>query len=187
MTIAKVWNGTAWEAIAGGVSQAQFDALNTRVTTVESTRIIATQHVHGTAGNYSEQITTTAFVNLMADGVGVAGTVPIGFTFTPSVNCFWQTDLLVGVVQKMDSAYHATYVRAVLSPVDERGVNVANFILTQHAAVQTYMAAHVNPTWMLKAGTAYTVNGQIGNSSGGTWRYMRDFGTLILDGRAWAR
>jgi len=36
MTVAKVWNGTAWEAVAGGVSQAQFDAMSGRISALEA-------------------------------------------------------------------------------------------------------------------------------------------------------
>ena len=113
--------------------------------------------------------------------------------YTPTVNVWWDLYGQIGVVQKMDAAYHFAYGQLVVSPIPEdasaQGVptfastNVASVLFNQHST-DAYAARHLQRIVALKAGVAYTARLGFGPTAGGTWRYYRAPESLYIQGKA---
>ena len=155
---------------------------NSRLTALEAQTgfILDEQYKQGAGSGY---------VVLASGGTlqtGGASSSPMSLTYTPPVNCWWETSGLVGILDKTDAAYHYAYIYLTLSPNDVDGNNAVYQIFTQNQASDRYGNRMPSRIWKLNAGTAYTVTMAI-NTSGGTWQYTQLAQYLKLQGKAWSR
>jgi len=146
-------------------------------------RIIDVQRKNGAAEVYSGGFTT--LYDPLADRTG-AGYQNMQLSYTPPVDVWWDVTGVIGIVQKMDAAYHYAYGRLALAPTDVDGVQYAHHLVTQHSAVQQFEARVVQRAFKLAAGTAYTVTLGI-SPGGGTWTYHCGVGHLWLEAKAITR
>jgi hypothetical protein len=103
---------------------------------------------------------------------------------TPEVDSWWEVTGFVGLVQKLDYAYHYAYFTMRISPGDYAGLGEVQAIHSQHSDVQTYGNYKITRIFQLVAGTTYTV--AIGFiTSGGSWQYYTDANRLSLEGKLW--
>lgn len=179
MTVARVWNGSAWEVIAGGVSQAQFDTIGARITALESKRLLDVQRMLGQNNAYRAQNGGSFFVD-------AAATLPLRLLYTPPVNAWWDVRLFIGLMQKIDAAYSYAQVTLGISPADADGDTGSTHTITQHAAVQTYEGYNGSALVKLSAGVAYQAIATFG-VSGGSWQYHQMGNVLRIESKAWAR
>ena len=145
--------------------------------------LLNAQRVNGQSEGYSSQFSPTSPNQLWADA---GGTVPLRLTYTSPVDAWWDVGLNLGLLQKVDAAYHYAFPRLSLSPPDADGVYDSYQYVTQHASVQTFEGYGIRRMYKLAAGVAYTVNGLI-TVSGGTWQYHMGPAQLWIDARAYAR
>jgi hypothetical protein len=124
----------------------------------------------------------TAAVNPLPDGSG--GNMQL--TYTPPVNCYWETTFGVGQCVKNDAAYGVAYLGVVLAPVDANGYVTAWDVKTQHSSVNQIEARFVHRTFTLVAGTAYTLNAALSVGSG-SWTLWLQQDYYWLQAKAIAR
>ena len=119
--------------------------------------------------------------------VNAAATIGLQLVYTPPVDCWWEVDFHMGLVQKTDAAYHYMQPSINLSPADVDGIGVMGIdTLTQHLTVQTFEPHNMRALFKLAAGIAYTTYPVVA-MSGGTWQYHQHQNHLSMFGKAWAR
>jgi len=187
MTTAKVWDGAGWVTVAGGISQAAFDAQNARITALEAkpSYPLDVQQICGYTSAYRTDFAGTVTWHVLERGAAT-GTDFLRLQITPSVDCWWDTIHQNGLVRKQDAAYHYVYCGMRLTPADADGQTQAVATSTQHSTVDNVMHVTVPFIWKLSAGIAYTLDAIMGAGSGGTWTYYKD-ARINLKGIAWAR
>lgn len=139
-----------------------------------------TQSINGATEGYSGQFTVA--VNPLSTGVA-----SLQISYTPPVDAWWEVTCHIGVVQKVDAAYHYMYGGFNLSQADVDGVTSAYSLITQNSSVQLYEARAVTRLLKLAAGQTYIARSYLGGMSGGTWAYYRGPGQLWMNGKAWRR
>jgi hypothetical protein len=146
----------------------------------EGIRLLNIQTVRGNQEAYAAYSTSPTYLYRDAS-------TPLRLQYTPTVNCWWEVQTNVGIVQKLDAAYHSMYLAMMLTPGDADGLATAHMIGTQHVSVQTYMSYIVRRMFKLTANIAYTIEPLFTGLSGGSWQYHRGAGYLWMEGKAWAR
>lgn len=162
------------------------DPLQRRIARLEAAnRIMAPGSMLGIQRDYGE---TNSFLNIVAGGYFSATSVrQLSLAFTPTVDCWWEVRGQVGMLYKVDAAYHYGVAYLELSVADADGDSSGSFSnLTQHNGVITYAAHRTERVWKLVAGQAYTCRMR-GSFSGGTWQYYAGRGYVSLVGKAWSR
>lgn len=122
------------------------------------------------AGNHNDY--TPAVHGNRVEGDPTAGVKPFLLTYTPPVDAWWRVHCHVGLIQKVDAAYHYGYLYLNLSPADEDGQAKGRQIHTQHASVQTHCSRTPARTFKLQAGVTYEVDARwdLGVAPGSTTR-----------------
>lgn len=129
--------------------------------------ILAADRVLGVYNGYLGPFSPTSENAIWRDA---AGTLPLRLTITPAVDCWWDTSMNMGLVQKLDAVYHYGQIALKLAPVDVDGESYAYHYITQHASVQQFESYAPRKMWKLAAGVTYTVSG-VFVVSGGSWQY----------------
>lgn len=143
--------------------------------------IMDTQLLEGANDGY-QSFVGGAQVNILADTVNL-----LQLQYTPPVDAWWEVSLQVGLVQKVDAAYHQAYAGVLVTPAPASGSGQAwGARLTQHSTVDTYAFRAVSKLFRLAAGVTYTAQGAW-SADGGTWQYFQGAGYLWIQGRAWPR
>jgi hypothetical protein len=205
VTVAKWWNGSAWVPVgvqgpAGqprvvqdeGVALPARGAVNFTGKGVVATDNPASDRtdVSIAAGMLTAQRLEGQNANYVAIASGgafaVAVGVPLALTLTPSVDCWWETTFHIGILQKLDAAYHYGYLGVSLTPDDADGVNASNGLFTQRSDVDTYGYREFTRLWKLIGGTTYTAAAAF-STNGGSWQYNQGPSYIWAHGKAWAR
>jgi len=119
--------------------------------------------------------------------VDAAGTQKLQISYTPAIPVWWEVNCAVGIIQKLDAAYHYAYLQLVLSQNDsEVAFQTRGAIDTQHSAVQTYQGRSLAQWWKLNTGVAYTCTANFA-TSGGSWQFHQLAALLWIDGRVWSQ
>ena len=118
--------------------------------------------------------------------LGPGAVNPMRLSFTPAVNCWWEVEATVGILQKLDAAYHYAYVYLLLNPADADGQTEFRMIETQHSGVQQYTSRNPSTIYKLNAGIAYTCTAKF-EHGGGSWQHHQGNFYLWIQGKAWAR
>lgn len=170
MAVLKFWDGSAWQYV-GGPSP-----------TLPPGTLLSVQRKLPADAGYVANFTTNQ--NPVPDGSG--GLMQI--SITPTVNAWWDVAGSVGLVQKIDAAYHYLVAGLAIDKADALGDNSGSIhYQTQHSTVQTFMGYKVWRTWALAAGVTYTAFLYLNIGSGGTWRYYAGPSHLNLEGRLFSR
>jgi hypothetical protein len=161
---------------------AQFWALEQRIRRLENAtgRIVDVQRLNGQNNAYRAISTATSFT------VDAAGTIPLALSYTPPVDVWWEVHANIGVLQKIDAAYHYAYGQLELLPADVDSVSSAPNILTQHTSVDDYGWRGPQRIWKLAAGTAYTCTANF-SPAGGLWQFYQGRDYMFIEGKAWTR
>ncbi len=138
------------------------------------------QFDEGASATYSAQFngTTTTYIKKDASN-------NLQLVFTPQVDAWWEVSVHVGILQKVDAAYHYVYCVLELAPAPAVGNSVRYSIMTEHASVNNYMSFNKTTLFKLNAGTTYTAKAFFGGGSGGTWQYYQGSDRLHIHGKAW--
>jgi hypothetical protein len=115
-----------------------------------------------------------------------SGGANIAISYTPSVNVWWDVEACIGILQKLDAAYHYAYANIWLNVNDAQARGRAQCIWTQHSTVNNYGFRHIQARFMLTGGTFYTAT-LMHENSGGSWQYYTDNPRNFMMARAWAR
>jgi len=143
--------------------------------------LLAVQRIFGSNPAYATIVNGQKFF------CNAAKTVPLQVAYTPPVDCWWETELLVGIMNKTDAAYHPAFVNIYCTPADADGRTQVWMTETQHSTVQTYCFKHITALWRLTANVAYTAYSWFSQlATAGTWQYHQQDSTLSMQGRAWA-
>jgi hypothetical protein len=142
--------------------------------------LLDVQRITGNSAAY-KVITTGQRLTINANGIP-----DLALSYTPPVNAWWEVDLLLGLLNKTDAAYH--YAQCILQcqPNDADGVSTYQSYIMQHATVQTYEAHTITGLYKLTAGVPYQTYAQV-TMSGGTWQYNQGPTVLSMHAKAWAR
>lgn len=137
--------------------------------------IFDTQRIIGSNNNY---------VSVVDGAIMSNGSVTLNMALRPDAACWWEVYLMVGIVAKMDAAYHSGEVYFILSPADAGGSSRARATFTQHSGVNTYVWREIKKMWQLKANTNYQC-GVYFACDGGSWQYHQGPTYLRMEGVAW--
>ena len=127
----------------------------------------------------------------MANGTNVtvnaAQNKALQWNYVPPVNVWAEVAVNIGLVNKIDAAYHYANLIPICSPAPAIGTSGgAVSYRTQHSGVQQYEPYTYTKLYALNAGVAYSMYTQFG-ISGGTWQYHQQPQSLFMTGKAWAR
>ena len=115
-----------------------------------------------------------------------AGVTPLRIAYTPPVDCWWEVETQIGIIQAITAAYNLVIVTMRLSPPDGEGNQYSQIYKTQHAQVQTYANYKALRVFRLKAGVAYLAWATFDQlATAGSWQYHQDPATINISGRAW--
>jgi len=145
--------------------------------------LLGAQQQQGVYDNYIGPFSPTGENQVWCDA---GGTIPLQVAFTPSVIAWWDVNLNMGLVAKMDAAYHYFQAAIKLVPADVDGRSYAYHYATQHASVNQYDGRQVRRMFKLAAGTPYIAKA-VCVASGGSWSYYGGGAQNWMDGRAYAR
>jgi hypothetical protein len=145
--------------------------------------------VGGAPQTYSQVGENSAYAAISSGQVvtvNAALTKALQWQYTPLVDVWAEVEFFMGLVAKIDAAYHYIYFSTQCVPqppiiaFDRIGYR------TQHSAVQQYENYTVKARYGLSAGVAYTMN-CVAAMSGGSWQFFQGPGQLNMDGKAWPR
>lgn len=176
MTSLKYWDGSAWQTV-------------TAVQGPQGPQGVAGPTGAGGLLDVRKQISAGNAYKAFVSGnfhMDAAGAVPVRLDYTPPVNAWWEVDFHMGIMQKVDSAYHYIQPSVSLNVADVDGVGGFGITRTQHGQVNTYEPYTIRALFKLAAGTAYYAFAS-GGFSGGTWQYFQASNNLQLSAKAWAR
>ncbi len=146
--------------------------------------------VGGMPLTYHQEGTNAAYVAMPSGGNAIAtaaaGTPLLAWALTPPVDVWVELDFHIGLVQKMDAAYHycVMYIGYnVTPPITPSKPQLAK---TQHSQVNTYEPYFLKGKFGLAAGVSYSLY-CIPSVSGGSWTYYQDSQYVQLNGKAWPR
>ena len=147
VTAAKVWDGSQWMTVtdlvgppgpqgpaglgtqpsgaAGGALTGNYP--NPGISKVAAGGMIAVQRIWGQSNTYGTILTGESFK------VDAAKTIPLAISYTPTVPVWWEVECSIGILQKLDAAYHYAYLILSMSPADADGQNARQMIEMQHA------------------------------------------------------
>lgn len=154
------FSGTAWVQQLPIMKDSQFD--------------------EGANAAYSAQFSGSSVTYVKKDA-----NTNLELVLTPQLASWWEVSVHVGILQKVDAAYHYTYCVLELAPSPASGHYQRYSIITQHSAVDTYMSFSKSTLFKLNAGITYTAKAFLGNGSGGTWQYYQGSDRLHMHGKAW--
>jgi hypothetical protein len=105
-------------------------------------------------------------------------------SITPTVPVWWEVYGKLGLVTKVDAAYHYAIAQISLDVPDQDGISTGVHYITQHSQVQTIEGYEIKRMFRLAAGTTYTVKLSI-IPSAGQWNYYRGRNQTYLEAKAW--
>jgi hypothetical protein len=199
MTLLRVWDGVGWslvDKVNGPVGPQGPEGVGSRpngnaggaLTGIYPNPAIALEKSGGlieVQRKWGENAAYRAIANSANFTVNPAGD-PLQISCTPAVDAWWDVDCSIGIIHKLDAAYHYGYVILTLSPADADGQNQVQSIETQHVSVQTWVFRNVSMTWKLAANTTYTCTAQF-SASGGSWEFHQGTEFLWMGGRLFAQ
>lgn len=162
------------------LSRADLNQLSTDVDALESMRLL---DIRRTPANGAEAYRAVANGWSFYQGPGDPA---LGLSYTPPVNAWWEVTLNVGLLHKLDAAYHYGVVWLNLAPADVDGVANAMNYESQHTSVQTFTGRFMTRTFKLAAGTAYTASAKF-QTDGGSWEFYQGSNQLYMEAMAHAR
>lgn len=118
--------------------------------------------------------------------IDAAKTIALTLGYVPPVNCWWEVHAHIGLVQKVDAAYHYMQPQLQLNVPDADGFQGIGDTRTQHSQVNTYEPYDLQGLFKLAAGVNYFVTVPTG-MSGGSWQYFQSSNNLFIEAKAWAR
>jgi hypothetical protein len=200
MTVATYWDGAAWKEISGIVgppgpqgpmaaAQAPSGAAGGALTGtypnpgVDKNKVgglINVQRLYGAVNGYRAIANGQKFfIN--------AGVTPLQLSYTPPVDCWWEVESQVGIIQALTAAYNPYFVTLFLNTPDLLGRDASQNVETGRSDVMTYTFSARKATWRLRAATAYTCWAQFDQlATAGTWQHHQLNTLLSIEGRAWA-
>jgi hypothetical protein len=99
---------------------------------------------------------------------------------------WWEVYGKLGLVTKVDAAYHYAIAQIALDVPDQDGVSTGVHYITQHSQVQTIEGYEIKRMFRLAADTTYTVKLSI-IPSAGQWNYYQGRNQTWLEAKAWAQ
>lgn len=138
---------------------------------------------------YGSNAAYRAIVSGAKFSTNATGSVSLQLNFTPAVDCWWEVEAQVGIMQKADAAYHRGWWKLILTPADEDGESEVWITDVQHTQVQTFGFRQLYNMWRLEAGVAYSCYAmfhQDAGSVGGNWLFNQASEFLSIMGFAWA-
>jgi len=109
------------------------------------------------------------------------------WAYTPPVDVWVEATVGVGLINKLDAAYHYIQLQLRCQPAPAVGfsdVCVGTNVL--HNGVNYYGSFVGTKLYGLSAGVAYTIDPRF-VVNGGSWNYYQGTGQLWMQGKAWAR
>lgn len=198
MSIAKFWDGTTWQAIsnmpgpqgppgpqatgsipggpAGGGLVGTYPDPYVLPSSVGG--LLAVQRAWGLENAYKAISSGQPFTVNAAGGW-------LQIFYTPTVECYWEVNASIGILQKTDAAYHYSYAILRCSPADADGFGDARSIEMQHNTNIVHQSRAVSRTYRLSPGVAYNAH-VVFESSGGGWQFHTNYQYLWLQGKVWA-
>lgn len=170
MTVLKYWDGTAWQPVVRGPrgESGVGDLLAVQRQWGQNNAYVA----HNTAG--------------MAIYCNGALTIPLQILYTPPVDAWWCVSSTIGLIQKLDAAYHNAYGYLQLDPADGDNLIYCYDYEYQHSTVQTFSFRKMQHTYKLAAGVAYSCTTRWG-PSGGSWQIHQGQTVMHMQGMAYRR
>jgi hypothetical protein len=146
------------------------------------------EFVGGSPMTYRQEGENNGYVNFATGTnitVNAAQNKALQWNLSSPVDIWAEYEFSLGIVQKVDAAYHYAVFNAVVSGTPVLGTPAA-VIRTQHASVNVYEQYIVHGIIGLSANTSYAIycNTSI---QGGTWQYNQQPNYLNMTGRAWPR
>lgn len=143
--------------------------------------------VGGAPLSYRQEGENNAYVG-MASGtnitVNAAQTKLLQWIFTSPIDLWVEVEFSLGIVNKIDAAYHYAQFNIILANVAIG--SAITVIRTQHASVQQYEPYFLKGKYGVNAGVTCQFYVSVG-LSGGTWQYHQGPTYLLMTGRAWPR
>jgi hypothetical protein len=176
------------EARTSALERRQAGELESRLVAVETDvavkgRLIDVQRMFGTIAAYRAFTATSGTIT-----VDSAGTTPMQLSYTPDVDCWWEVDANVGLIDCTATAYNYLYITQIINIADEDGFTSATSqLMTQRTDVNKYGFRKAIMTWKLAAGNAYIVNVNWSTNAVAGWQYYCSQDRLHIIGKAWAR
>jgi hypothetical protein len=160
-TVLYYWNGYAWMPLTG--------------------QLLAVQTQRGTVNGY------TAYGG--ANWIRHDGNNYLVISYTPPVDCWWDVNYNIGLVQALSGAYY--YPKTNLSffsggPDADGITSVAGQLQMQHANVQTFMSYSGSHVFKLNAGVAYQM-GVYWDGGVASWQVHNGPEYMHIQGKAFAR
>lgn len=146
------------------------------------------EYVGGPPIVHRQEGENAAYVNF-AQGtnitVNAAQTKVLQWNITPPLDCWADIDFNVGIVQKVDAAYH--YVNLMVATGGTPLLGTPQSVYrTQHSQVQQFEPYYIHQRFGLTAGVAYQFWLQTA-ISGGTWQFNQGPSLLSMTANAWPR
>jgi hypothetical protein len=141
--------------------------------------VINTQRVFGANAGYVPAGNGTNVTS------NAAQTQLLSLNFTPRVNCWWQTAMNIGLIQKLDAVWNYIGVFLYISPADADGKTRNIRYQSDHNALP-FVSLYGYSNWKLNAGVAYQVYGTF-DTPVSTWQYYQGIDHLELTGEAKVR
>jgi hypothetical protein len=200
MTVPKVWNGSSWTTVnqivgpqgpqgpegpgaapngaAGGALDGGYPNPGIGLFPGEAGGLLVVQRKWGYGTGYVAISNGQDFYAASGDMLLLQYTNFVG-------PVWWEVECCVGILQKVDGAYHLGYLYLNLDSADGDGQTQKLMGYQQHATVQTFNYRSVTNWWKLDTGRTWMCWASFGGT--GSWQYHQTAPYLWMSGRVYAQ